>query len=131
MLDRPIIFFDGVCVLCNRFADFILKRDKKNFFYLSTLQGEHAKKMLSPEHYENFNTIVYLKGEKTYNRSDAVLNILLDLGGLWNVCFVLFVFPKPIRDLIYRHISNKRYKWFGKKEHCRIPLPDEKDKFLA
>ncbi len=89
MLDRPIIFFDGVCVLCNGFADFILKWDKKSCFYLAPLQGIHAKKTIPRKHYENFNSIIYLKGEKIYTRSDAVLNILLILAvcGKLGLCF--------------------------------------------
>ena len=55
MLDKPIIFFDGVCVLCNGFADFILKWDKKKFYYLAPLQGAHAKKTLPQKHYKNLN----------------------------------------------------------------------------
>ena len=131
MLERPIIFFDGVCVLCNGFADFILKWDKKKLFYLAPLQGVYAKKNLPKKHYENLNSIIYLKEEKIYTRSDAVLNILFDLGGVWKACLVLFIFPEILRNIIYRSIANKRYKWFGKKDHCRIPFPDEKDRFLA
>jgi len=131
MSDKPVIFFDGVCVLCNGFADFILKWDKKKFFYLAPLQGAHAKKALHQKYYTDLDSIIYLKGKKVHTKSDAILNILLDLGGFWEICLILFVFPKFLRDFIYRHIANKRYKWFGEKDLCRIPLPHEKNRFLA
>tara|TARA_B100000530_G_C15487793_1_gene301208 strand:- start:96 stop:491 length:396 start_codon:yes stop_codon:yes gene_type:complete len=131
MPEKPIIFFDGVCVLCNGFADFILKRDRKNHFLLSTLQGEYAKNNLPSSYFEKLNSVVYLKKGGIYSHSDAILNIMIDIGGFWKLFYVLFLFPKFLRNKIYALIANNRYSIFGKKDQCRVPLPHENNKFLT
>lgn len=41
---QNIIFFDGICGLCNKFVDFIILKDKKNIFTFCSLQSGFAKK---------------------------------------------------------------------------------------
>ena len=46
---RPILFFDGVCGLCNRFVDLMLKADSRDRFRYAPLQGETALNILGPQ----------------------------------------------------------------------------------
>lgn len=125
-----IVFFDGICGLCNGFIDFLLVKDKNDVFVYAPLQGETAQKKLSKKDLENIHTIIYLEGDKTYYQSDAVFKILDGLGGLWKLFIVLKIVPKFIRDHIYNFIAKHRYKWFGKKDTCRLPTPEERNKIL-
>ena len=125
-----IVFFDGVCDLCNGFTDFLIKRDKKRVLKYASLQGNTAKEFLPKIYSEQLNTITYLRSGKAYHRSTAVLLILKDMGGLWSVAYILIVFPPFFRDWIYNVVANNRYKWFGKRDACRLPSEEEKLYFL-
>lgn len=131
-MERAIIFFDGVCNLCNASVQFVIKRDVENYFMFSALQNEHANQHLtefkiSPS---KSNTILLLENGKLYTRSTAALRIARQLRGLWPLCYGLIIIPAFIRDAIYKTISKYRYKIWGRSETCMIPSPELKAKFL-
>ena len=127
----PIIFYDGVCSMCNNFVDIILNADKKKVFRFAPLQGDTAKELLSsiPNNPKNWS-MVYLDEHGAHKESDASLEIYRRLGGSWWLLSIFRFVPKTVRDPIYRFIAENRYKFFGKKESCHIPLPEDKDRFL-
>lgn len=114
-------------------VDFLIRRDKHRRIYFASLQSGFAQQFLPPE-YRNqaeFDTIVYYAGGKFYARSSAVLRVLklLDRFYLrWMVGFLIV--PRFIRDAVYRVLARNRYRWYGRKETCRVPLPEEKAQFL-
>jgi len=125
------VFFDGVCGLCNASVDFILRRDRRGAFRLSPLQGTTAQSALPPELRERLDTLVLQTDSGTFIRSAAVVRILWGLGGFWSLMgWLLWVVPKPVRDWGYRIVAANRIRWFGAKETCRIPTPEERDRFL-
>lgn len=127
--NKPIIFFDGVCNLCNRFVDFLIRRDKYNRFFIASLQGKTATDKLSG--LENIpDSVVLLYGGKLYFESSAVLKIFSILARGWQLTSIFWLIPKPLRDHIYKYIARNRYNWFGKKEACRLPTQEEREKFL-
>jgi len=126
---KYIVFFDGVCGICNRFIDFLLARKKGRHLYFSPLQGNAAKAVLSKE-YHAMDTIVFKTEKRIYTKSTAALRIASSLGGLWKLSLIFLVVPAFIRNFVYDVIAANRYKWFGKKESCRIPTPQERDRFL-
>lgn len=119
IIDKPIIFFDGECNLCNSFVDLMLRIDPDQIFYLAPLQGETAKQYLPPlpEKPEDW-AIAYFDGEKSYQASDACLAICEKLGGIWQFFTVFRPLPQNFRDFLYRIIASNRYRWFGKRS-CR------------
>jgi predicted DCC family thiol-disulfide oxidoreductase YuxK len=127
---KPIIFFDGICHLCNGFVDRVTRLDRKAQFQFAPLQGETAMKALTPEDRTRLETIILLENEQKYQRSDAILRILTRLGGLYKVFTIGYLLPRFCRDAIYTWITRNRYAWFGQKEHCRLPKPHEKERFL-
>lgn len=128
---QHIIFFDGVCGLCNSSVNWLMKRDKKGIFKFATLQGETAQQALPKEFTQELNSFIYLKNGTILSQSDAALNALQELGKGWSVLAkFLFLFPKGLRDIVYNYVAKHRYKWFGKKSECRIPTPEERSKFL-
>ena len=128
--NERIIFFDGVCGLCNRSVDFIIRRKNVNRFKFSALQGETAKHLLQLDESASLNTFIYYRFGDVKTRSDAALFVLIDLGGIWPLAGIFLIVPKFIRKGIYNWISRNRYNWFGKKESCRLPSPSEKAYFL-
>lgn len=126
-----IIFFDGVCGLCNGFVDFILKIDKHQSFTFSPLQSEYAAQHLEPEHIKDLTSVVYLKNGKKFLKSRAVIEILSDIGGIWKLAVIGKVIPDNLRNKAYDMVAANRYKLFGKKETCRLPTPEERARFLT
>ena len=129
-VQKHIIFFDGVCNLCNGFVDFLVRRDKKNVLYYAPLQGSTFKTLDIQSDSGHLSTIIYKRGDKIYFRSYAVLWILNDLGGVWKIMMLFIIVPPFLRDAVYKFIANNRYRFFGKKETCRLPTPEERARFL-
>jgi predicted DCC family thiol-disulfide oxidoreductase YuxK len=128
---QQIIFFDGVCGLCNTSVNWLMKRDKKGVLKFATLQGETAKTLLPHQFTQELNSFIYFKNQTIHSHSNAALYALQDLSGVWfAIAKVLFIFPKNFRDAVYNFVAKRRYKWFGKKSVCRIPTAEERDKFL-
>ncbi|MBN8537625.1 MAG: DUF393 domain-containing protein [Deltaproteobacteria bacterium] len=128
-----IIFFDGYCQLCNKAIDWLLRRDAKNQFFFASLQGQTAQKFLTGIYKSDFiekDTLIYLRNQVPLEKSTAILMILIDIGGLWKAMGILFIIPRPLRDLIYFFIAKNRYRFFKKRTHCRLPSPDESKKLL-
>lgn len=129
-MDKPILFFDGVCSLCNGFVDFIFKYDSKEKFLVSSLQGQKARDVLPIELVTDLNTIVLYKEGKCIEKSTAVLMVLKELGFPWVMASAFLIIPSFIRDFIYMRISKNRYLMFGKKNSCRLPTRGERSRFL-
>ncbi len=127
---KNIVFFDGVCGLCNFFVDFLLKEDPEDVLIFSPLQGETAQTYIPNIDSSNLTTVVFYTADKTYTKSDAVIEILKSIGGIWKLVVVLKVIPKPVLDAGYTFIATHRFEWFGQKETCRMPTPKERGKLL-
>ena len=126
-----LIFFDGVCGLCNTFVDSIIKRDHQDVFKFTALQSDLSQKELPAEIIKNLDTVVYKRDGQVYTQSSAALMILSDLGGIYSLAKLALIVPKFIRNSIYKWIAKNRYKWFGKKEACRMPTEKERAKILS
>lgn len=131
--DKKIIFFDGVCNLCNGFIDYVISRNKKKNIYYSSLQSETAERILRGYNIDlnSLSTIYYYDGKKLYNKSSAVLRIFRELSTFHKIfSWFCFIIPPFLRDIVYNYIAKNRYKFFGKKETCRLPSPEEKNQFI-
>lgn len=129
-MSEKIVFFDGVCNLCNSAVDFIVRNDKNHILKIASLQGETAKKYLSQEQITNLDSLVYFSDGEVYERSTGALKISGFLGFPWSLFKVFLILPSFLRDPVYNFIAKHRYKMFGKKESCRLPGPSEKEVFL-
>lgn len=126
----PIVFFDGVCGLCNAFIDWIFKVDKSNKIKVAALQGETAKSVIPPNVLANLNTVVvFIDGELFY-QSTGVLKLASFLPWYYRPLQIFLFLPKAFRNRVYDWVAKNRYKWFGKKETCRLPTAEERAKFL-
>lgn len=128
--DTGIVYFDGVCGLCNNFVNVLLSEDRKQSLQFAPLQGVIAKENIDAENLEKLDTVMYQENGKIYTKSDAVIMALASLGGHWKLGIVFRIIPKFIRDFLYSYIARHRYKWFGKNEECRIPTAEERSSIL-
>ena len=135
LTNNYIILFDGVCNLCNKSVQFVLKHDKKKVFKFTSLQSDVAKRLLLQNNsnknlVKNLKTIVLLKNGKTYTHSSAILHIIKELKYPLRAFYSLIIIPSFIRDFFYKFISKNRYRWFGKKNSCMVPTNEFKNRFI-
>jgi predicted DCC family thiol-disulfide oxidoreductase YuxK len=127
-----IILFDGVCNLCNNSVQFIIKRDRKGVFKFSPIQSDAGQALFVEYSIDSaeVDSIVYIKDDRYFIQSSAILNILRDIGGIWKLCYLFILVPPFIRDYFYRFIAKSRYSVFGKRDRCMIPSKENENRFL-
>jgi len=130
-IDHPIIFFDGVCNMCNRFVSLVIRADRKGVFRFAPLEGETARRLLPPLPGDPRQwSMIYLDERGLHEQSDASLQVYRRLGGwAWPLSLFRFV-PRWLRDPVYRLVARNRYRWFGRRAECRVPTPAERARFL-
>lgn len=121
-----IIFFDGECLLCNRFVLFVLNRDKKMKLFFAPLQGETAHNYLSSEQIQNLDTIYFCDQNKIYTQSEAVIRIIASLGRRYRWLTLFLFIPPFIRNYFYCLVARSRYQIFGQIEYCSINHKNKK-----
>ncbi len=127
---KPVIFFDGVCNLCNGFVSWLVGEDFDSNLRFASLQGDTAKTHLAAGS-QTLDTVLFWADGQVYQRSEAILRIGIHLGGVWWFLWIFKIIPPVLRDVVYRWIASRRYRFFGKSPTCRIPSPAEKTRFLA
>jgi predicted DCC family thiol-disulfide oxidoreductase YuxK len=128
----PIVLFDGVCNLCNGGVQFILRNDPKGKFRFASLQSSVGQKLLKQHQLptDTINTIVLIEHGRFSTRSTAVLRIAKHLRRPWPLMYGAIIIPSVLRNVIYRFIASNRYRLFGRSEHCMLPKPEHKQRFL-
>jgi predicted DCC family thiol-disulfide oxidoreductase YuxK len=127
--EQPVILFDGFCNLCNSTVDFLLKHDEKKQFSFIPLQSDAGKKFVHKYQIpSDTDSVLLIKSNQVHFKSDAAIEIAAMLNFPWKLaCCVKFI-PKQNRDKIYNWVAKNRYRWFGKRESCRIPNSKEFEK---
>ena len=128
--ETAIIFFDGVCNLCNTTIDFFIKRDNKKKFRYGPLQGTSSANYVGKAATEDLNSVVLYYNGKCYFKSKAILKALTILGPPYSFLAIFSILPKGLSDYFYDLIAQNRYRLFGQKNTCRIPTKEEKSLFL-
>lgn len=136
-----IIFYDGVCGLCNSLVQFILAHGGGAKFLFCSLQSDVAAELLAKygESNKDLDTVFVitdydLPSSKLLKRSKAIFFILkhLEMPTLspWSVLATFSFLPEFILDLGYDLIANVRYKAFGQYDACQIPAPEVAERFI-
>jgi predicted DCC family thiol-disulfide oxidoreductase YuxK len=137
-MSHPILLYDGVCGLCNRFVQFILRRDRNAVFRFASLQSVFAAAILA-RHGASASALdtVYavvnheLPDEYLLSRSDAAIFVLKQLPGMWQpLAFVMRLVPKFLLDAAYNVVARNRYRLFGRFEVCAVPSEQDRSRFL-
>ena len=130
--NKTILFFDGLCNLCDGYVQWIIKRDPSAYFHFASLQSDFAinfSKEIAAQVKEVNSVILFHQGQY-YTESDVPLEIIKQLGLPWAILYSLKWVPRIIRDKVYRFVARNRYQWFGKKAECMVPSVDIQDRFL-
>ena len=131
--EKKIILFDGVCNLCNRSIQFVIKRDTNDEFRFATLQGKIGQRLAQERNIDvsKVDSIILIEpGVAYYTKSTAALKIGQSFGGFWKMIRVLNLIPSTLRDIVYDWVAKNRYAWYGKQDACMIPTPELQAKFL-
>jgi predicted DCC family thiol-disulfide oxidoreductase YuxK len=132
MDDSPILLFDGVCNLCSRTVQFVIRHDPAGRFRFAALQSPAGQRLLV-EHglpADALDTFVLIEGARCFTRSDAAIELARRLDGAWRWLRLAAVVPRPIRDWAYGVLVRNRYRWFGRRESCMVPTPELSQRFL-
>lgn len=131
-MKKKIVLFDGVCNLCNKAVTFIIEHDKNDQFRFAALQSDVGKELLASHEIdpEAIDSIILIKNKKAFIKASAALRIAKDLDGPISSLYIFIILPKFLTNYIYDFIARNRYNWFGRKNHCMIPTPRLKAKFI-
>jgi len=134
---KAIVLDDGVCRLCNRALQFLLKRDLLDRLQFASLQSDLAAKVLNrhgldPKGLDTVYAVLNYgePNETLLAKGDAFLFFSGVVGGIWSVARVVKIMPRPVRNRLYDFVARHRYQVFGKSESCMLPDPKQRHKFL-
>ena len=132
LTEKTVVLFDGVCNLCNGSVLFIIKRDAQAKFKFASLQSDYGAAQMKRFNIQAhaLNSVLLIKNDRLFQKSNAALEIASMLDGLWPALYAFKIVPLFIRDFIYDWIAKNRYHWFGKNEACMIPTPAMKARFI-
>lgn len=130
----PILFYDGVCGLCDRLVQFVLRRDRRARFRFAPLQSDVATQTLG--HFgkdpNDLDTVYVLPGDgRLLSKARAIFYILAELGLPWSLVAAFGVLPTAIVDWFYDRVAKNRYRLWGKRDRCRLPSAQERARFLG
>ena len=138
-MPHPILLYDGVCGLCNRLVQFILRRDRNAIFRFASLQSAFAARILA-RHNANPTDLdtVYvvlnhdLPDESLLSRSDSrPLRPKATRRRLARQPHSLLqLLPKFLRDAAYNTVARHRYRIFGRSDVCTLPTDADHSRFL-
>ena len=136
-MPHPILLYDGVCGLCNRFVQLILRRDRKAVFNFASLQSALAAGILTRHNADptDLDTVYVvlnheLPDESLLSRSEAVLFVLKQLEGIYRpTASLLQLLPEFLRDPAYNAVARHRYRIFGRSETCILPNDQDRPRF--
>ena len=130
--NKFVVYYDGICGLCDFFVNLIVKIDSKGILKFSSLQGESGQKLLKDLNYDSdeLNTVLFRANDQVYTKSTAVFRIIKTVGGLWNVFLIFNLLPTSFTDFIYKNIAKNRYKLFGKLDQCDISKFNKPGQFI-
>ena len=140
-----VVLFDGVCNFCDASVNFIIEHDKTGYFKFAPLQSGEGSRLASEYGFESaaapqeatesdlvpIDSVILVEDGKAYTHSTAALRILKRLGAPWSWLYLFVVVPRPVRDWAYRFFARYRYRVFGRKDHCMLPSPEVRARFLT
>ncbi len=129
-MEHPVLFFDGHCLLCQRFVQWILRHDPKGIFHFSSQQSEYAGQVFT-QHALTPNKMIYLiDNGHIFAKFEVIIQIGKHLGFPWSLISIAKILPRFLQNRLYDIIAENRYHWFGKSETCYLPRPEWKERFV-
>ena len=124
-----ILYYDGVCALCNGAVKFFLKRHPTVRF--APLQGQTAAQRLPLAWRESISTVVLEQDGHFITEAAVTVELLKKGPAAWPALGSLIgLFPTGFSNRVYRFIAKNRYQWFGRYEACPLPPSGQAHSFL-
>lgn len=123
---HPVILFDGMCNLCNKTIQFVIKNDPGHIYRFASFQSRFGSEMLQyfGINDKKFETFILLENGNIYDRSTGALRVCKRLKGGWKMLCMFLIVPKFIRDFVYNVIAQNRFRLFGRASVCWVPTPE-------
>jgi predicted DCC family thiol-disulfide oxidoreductase YuxK len=127
-----IVYYDGVCGLCDGFVELLVKLDKNKKLKFSSLQGKSGRILLNKLNLdlEEFDTVLFKVNDQVYTKSTAVFKIINSIGGIIKLFLVFKLLPRRFNDWIYSKVAKNRFKIFGKLDKCDISKFNKPGQFI-
>lgn len=119
---KILVQFDGMCILCSRTIQWILKADRQKKFLFQALPNSGVS--------EPAESVIVWDGEKNFTHFEAILKIANELGGIYKMAAILKIIPTGWRHTAYLWVSRNRYRWFGVRPSCFLPTAEQQQQFL-
>lgn len=129
--NKPVIFFDGYCNLCNGAIQWIIQKDSQEHFYFAPINSNYANDYLSDKSLTSVDSIVLFDKGQVYIKSTAAVHIARKLPYPFRLLGLLRFIPRFVRDFVYDLIAKYRYSIWGKRQQCMVPTPELKARFLS
>ena len=127
-----IVLIDGECVMCNRVARFLIRRDRDGLMKFAALGSRAANRELDarglpppPQ-----GTFVLIINNQAFYRSEAAIRVLSLLPAPWCWAAAAGIIPRPLRDAGYAFIAAVRYRLLGRVPSCSLLTETERARFL-
>ena len=131
--DRPILLFDGDCMMCSAFVHFILRADRRHRLRLLAAQTPIGAALY--RHYDlvhgDYETNILLEDGRAWLKSEGSIRVFERLGFPWSLMALGRILPRPVRDRLYEFIARNRLRWVGRRSSCLLPDPSQADRFIA
>lgn len=131
-LPDGLVLFDGVCVMCSAWVDFIIQRDPQRRYRFVPVQSELGRSLASRFGIDpgapQSNMVV--RDGRAWFKADSALAVGRDLSG-WRWTGVFRLLPRGVRDALYDLVARNRYRLFGKRDTCGVPPADIRDRFVT
>lgn len=127
-----IVVFDGQCLLCNGWVQFLLRHDRSQRIRFVSIQSAVGQQLLARAglRVEGLQTLLVIDGERSWQHTAAILRVLHALGWPWRLAWVGWLVPAPLRDALYRWVARNRYRFWGRSATCMLPAPEHRARFL-
>jgi len=127
-----IVVFDGQCLLCNGWVQFLLQHDRSQRIRFASIQSAVGQQLLARAglQVEGLQTLLVIDGERSWQHTAAILRVLHALGWPWRLAWVGWLVPAPLRDALYRWVARNRYRIWGRSATCMLPAPEHRARFL-
>lgn len=128
---KPLLVFDGVCVLCSSSSAFVMRRDREGRINLASAQSPLGEALYRHFGMAADDSYLFLRGGRAFTKAAATFALLNTLGGGWRLLNVARVIPEGLRDRLYDRVAANRYRWFGKADYCALLTPEQRARLLS
>lgn len=127
-----LMLFDGVCGLCDSVVRAVLACDRAGAIRFTPIQSSHGRALalahgLDPDAPQSF---LFFDNGRPLAKAAGVGALLRRLPAPWRWLGVLDRLPRAITDPAYDWVAAHRYRLFGRADHCIVPTPEQRARFI-